>query len=145
MASIPHAGVTQSALPGVDSLQRKSRMLCIVIGTRYRLSQLDSLCKHSGRKEATSLVFRDLELGAIRAHILHHASRAPVYGSWMLEELGRHGYSLSYGTLYPALHRMEEEGLLEREDRIEGGRVRKYYAATEKGLEELERVRRMIR
>jgi PadR family transcriptional regulator, regulatory protein PadR len=90
-------------------------------------------------------MFRDLELGAIRAHILHHASRAPVYGSWMLEELGRHGYALSYGTLYPALHRMEEEGLLEREDRVEDGRVRKYYTATEKGLEELERVRRMIR
>ncbi len=90
-------------------------------------------------------MFRDLELGAIRAHILHHASRAPVYGSWMLEELGRHGHALSYGTLYPALHRMEEEGILAREDRVEGGRVRKYYAATEKGLEELERVRRIIR
>jgi len=90
-------------------------------------------------------MFRDLELGAIRAHILHHASRAPIYGSWMLEELERHGYALSYGTRYPALHRMEEEGVLAREDRVEGGRVRKYYAATEKGLEELERVRRMIR
>jgi DNA-binding PadR family transcriptional regulator len=92
-----------------------------------------------------SWVFRELELGAMRAHILHHASRAPVYGSWMLSELGRHGYDLSYGTLYPALHKMEEEGLLEREDRVEDGRVRKYYAATEKGLGELERVRRVIR
>jgi len=90
-------------------------------------------------------MFRDLELGAMRAHILHHASRAPVYGSWMLEELQRQGHDLSYGTLYPALHRMEEDGLLARKDRVEGGRVRKYYAATEKGLEELERVRGMIR
>jgi PadR family transcriptional regulator, regulatory protein PadR len=90
-------------------------------------------------------MFRDLELGAIRAHILHHASRAPVYGSWMLEELRRHGHGVSYGTLYPALHRMEEAGLLEREDRVEGGRVRKYYSATNKGLKELERVRQMIR
>jgi DNA-binding PadR family transcriptional regulator len=90
-------------------------------------------------------VFRDLELGAIRAHILHHASRAPVYGSWMLEELERHGYGLSYGTLYPTLHRMEQEGLLLREDRVENGRVRKYYSATEKGTGELERVKGMIR
>ena len=52
-------------------------------------------------------MFRDPELGAMRAHILHHASRAPVYGSWMLKELERHGHDLSYGTLYPALHRME--------------------------------------
>lgn len=88
---------------------------------------------------------RDFELGAMRVHILYHASRAPIYGSWMAEELGRHGYKLSYGTLYPALHRMEEDGLLAREDRAEGGRVRKYYSATEKGLEELEAARRMIR
>lgn len=90
------------------------------------------------------MVFRDLELGAIRAHILHHASLAPVYGSWMLQELERHGYSLSYGTLYPALHKMEAEGLLSREDRVEGGKVLKYYTATGKGLDELSRVRRMI-
>jgi PadR family transcriptional regulator PadR len=91
------------------------------------------------------LVFRDLELGAIRAHILHHAARSPVYGSWMLSELERHGYSLSYGTLYPALHKMEEEGLLAREERVEGGKMRKYYAATEKGIQELGRIKGMIR
>lgn len=91
------------------------------------------------------MVFRDLELGAIKAHILHHASRTPVYGSWMLEELQRHGYELSYGTLYPVLHKMDEQGLLTREDRVERGRVRKYYSATEKGMEELAEVRRMIR
>jgi PadR family transcriptional regulator PadR len=90
------------------------------------------------------MIFRDLELGAIRVHILHHASRAPVYGSWMLQELERHGHELSYGTLYPALHKMEEEGLLSREDRVEKGRVRKYYTATEKGLDELDRVRALI-
>ena len=91
------------------------------------------------------MVFRDLELGAIRAHILHHAARSPVYGSWMLSELERHGYSLSYGTLYPALHKMEEEGLLAREERVEGGKMRKYYAATEKGIQELGRIKGMIR
>lgn len=90
-------------------------------------------------------MFRELELGAMRVHILHHASRAPVYGSWMLKELERHGYDLSYGTLYPALHKMEEEGLLSREDRVEDGRVRKYYTATDKGERELERVKDTIR
>ena len=96
------------------------------------------------QEEMIGSVFRDLELGAMRAHILHHASRAPVYGSWMLEELERHGYALSYGTLYPTLHRMEDEELLSREDRVEGGRVRKYYVATEKGAQELDRVRGLI-
>lgn len=80
----------------------------------------------------------------MRLHILHHASVAPVYGAWMLGELERHGYALSYGTLYPALHKMERDGLLAREERTEGGRVRKYYTATEAGVEELERAKRMI-
>jgi PadR family transcriptional regulator, regulatory protein PadR len=62
----------------------------------------------------------------------------------MIDELGRLGHIVSYSTLYLALHRMED-GLLEREDRVEGGRVRKYYSATKKGLKELERVRQMIR
>ncbi len=88
---------------------------------------------------------REFELGAMRLHILHHASRAPVYGAWMLGELERHGYALSYGTLYPALHKMERDGLLAREERTEGGRVRKYYTATEAGIEELEKAKRMIR
>ncbi len=97
------------------------------------------------REKMSGSMFRDLELGSMRAHILHHATRAPIYGSWMLEELERHGYALSYGTLYPMLHRMEEEGLLIREDRVEGGKVRKYYEATDKGAQELERVKGMIR
>jgi PadR family transcriptional regulator, regulatory protein PadR len=73
-----------------------------------------------------------------------HTTLGQHVGLW-LEELGRLGHGVSYGTLYPALHRMEEDGLLEREDRVEGGRVRKYYSATKKGLKELERVRQMIR
>jgi PadR family transcriptional regulator, regulatory protein PadR len=40
---------------------------------------------------------------------------------------------------------MEEDGLLVREDRVEGGRVRKYYTATEKGLAELRETQHMIR
>lgn len=40
---------------------------------------------------------------------------------------------------------MEDDGLLAREDRGEGGRVRKYYAATEEGLEQIETVKQMIR
>ena len=100
---------------------------------------------YTARREVmTGSMFRDLELGAMRAHILHHASRAPIYGSWMLEEPERHGYALSYGTLYPMLHRMEEEGLQIREDQVEGGKVRKYYEATDKGAQELEGVKGMI-
>ena len=50
--------------------------------------------------------------GLIRLHILHHASKGPVFGLWFIEEFGRHGYKLSPGTLYPLLHGLERKGYL---------------------------------
>ena len=46
---------------------------------------------------------QDLLSGLIRLHVLHHAVEDEVHGQWMIEELGRHGYRLSAGTLYPML------------------------------------------
>ena len=45
-----------------------------------------------------------LYAGLIRLHVLHHAAKEPIYGLAMMEELGRHGYKISAGTLYPILH-----------------------------------------
>lgn len=48
--------------------------------------------------------------------------------------------------LYPVLHRMEKDGLLASRWRIsEEGRLRRYYAITEKGREELDGERRQWR
>ena len=47
---------------------------------------------------------RDLYSGLMRLHILHHAVEGPVFGLGMAEELARHGYRISPGTLYPLLH-----------------------------------------
>ena len=55
---------------------------------------------------------RKVFLGFIYIHILYHAKEAPIYGSWMINELQEHGYHMSPGTLYPIFHAMEEEGLL---------------------------------
>ena len=46
---------------------------------------------------------RDLYSGLIRLHILHHAVKEPIFGLGMAEELARHGYRISPGTLYPLL------------------------------------------
>lgn len=51
----------------------------------------------------------------------------------MIEELTKHGYSISAGTLYPILHSMEMDGLLEREERVIEGKMRKYYSLTAQG------------
>ncbi len=84
---------------------------------------------------------RELFLGFVKAHILYHASREAVYGLWLIEELARHGYELSPGTLYPILHKLEEEGLLASEKQVVEGKARKYYRLTAAGQEALNRVR----
>lgn len=71
--------------------------------------------------------------GFIRLHILYHAAKEPVYGAEITEELIRHGYRLSQGTLYPALHRLEELGYLKSRATVVDGKQRKYYRATEAG------------
>jgi len=90
-------------------------------------------------------VNREFFLGFIRIHILYHASKEPIYGSQILEELGRHGYHLSPGTLYPALHRLAKEGYLEVSSKLVGGKIRKYYRATDEGRRMLEESRAKIR
>ncbi|WP_080845843.1 PadR family transcriptional regulator [Cytobacillus gottheilii] len=80
-------------------------------------------------------VLRKLFLGFIHIHILHHADEEPIYGLWMLDELKEHGYSMSAGTLYPILHSMTNDGLLQQEKQKVEGKIRKYYRTTEKGKE----------
>lgn len=75
----------------------------------------------------------DLLAGLVRLHILHHAARHEIYGQWMIDELARHGYTLSPGTLYPMLHAMEKNGYLSCRRLREGRTVRKLYSATEFG------------
>jgi len=89
-------------------------------------------------------VLKDFFLGFIKIHILYHASRGPIYGVELLEELGRHGYRLSPGTLYPTLHLLAREGYLSVESKVIDGKVRKYYAITEQGLAALDEARKKI-
>ena len=49
-------------------------------------------------------------LWADRLHVLHHAVQGPIFGLGMLEELARHGYRISPGTLYPLFHGLEKKG-----------------------------------
>ena len=82
---------------------------------------------------STDIITRNFFLGFIRLHVLFHAAQEPVFGLDLIRELARHGYSLSPGTLYPVLHGLERDGFLQAEKQVVGGKVRKYYAATEAG------------
>ena len=79
-------------------------------------------------------VLRKLFLAFIQVHILYHAKKEPIYGSWMIEELKRHGYEISAGTLYPIFHNLEKEGLWSSDNVQVNGKIRKYYSITGKGI-----------
>lgn len=74
-----------------------------------------------------------LYAGLIRLHVLHHAAEESVYGLAMIEELGRHGYRLSAGTLYPILHGLERRGYLTSKKERNRGTTRRLYRATPAG------------
>jgi DNA-binding PadR family transcriptional regulator len=90
------------------------------------------------------MVLDDLRRGAVRLHILHHAAQGEIHGAWMADELARHGHRISPGTLYPALHRMEEAGLLTSTRSVVDGKMRRLYRATAKGRRELTAARRVL-
>jgi len=88
---------------------------------------------------------REILLGFWKIHILYHAVVGPVVGQWMLQELRRHGYEVSPGTLYPILHRMDQLGWLCCEtDPDAGPRARRSYYITEKGKEVLQVIKRQL-
>ncbi|PAB59095.1 PadR family transcriptional regulator [Anaeromicrobium sediminis] len=82
-------------------------------------------------------ILRKLFLGFMQIHILYHAKKEPIYGTWMMNELKEHGYKISPGTLYPMLSRMEKEGLLIKEEKNVDGRIVKFYTTTILGEEVL--------
>lgn len=80
----------------------------------------------------------DLVGGLIRLHILHHAAKETIFGLGIMEELSRHGYDISPGTLYPILHSLEKQGLLKSKEKFVSGKKRRIYRATSKGKTSLE-------
>jgi DNA-binding PadR family transcriptional regulator len=63
----------------------------------------------------------------------------------MMEELGRHGYEVGAGTLYPILHQLEEAGYLSVHAEVVAGKQRKYYRATPAGAAALEKAKDKLR
>jgi PadR family transcriptional regulator PadR len=88
---------------------------------------------------------RELLSGLIRIHILYHACKEPIFGLGMIEELQRHGYKLSAGTLYPMLHGLETRGLLRSKKIRLGRRSRRVYRGTASGRKTLAKAREKVR
>lgn len=78
-------------------------------------------------------LLKDLFLGFIKVHILYHAEKELIFGQEFHNELQRHGYEISFGTLYPILHKLEIQGYLKSYKEKVNGRIRRYYEITKKG------------
>jgi PadR family transcriptional regulator, regulatory protein PadR len=90
---------------------------------------------------AVDLITRHFFNGFIRLHILYHAAKDRVYGVEIIEELVRHGYRLSQGTLYPTLHQLEQLGYVHSRAEVVRGKRRRYYRATPAGRRVLQQAR----
>ncbi len=88
---------------------------------------------------------RELYAGLIRLHILYHASKGPIFGLWIIDELGEHGYKLSPGTLYPILHGLEAKGYLRSTQKRDGRQVRRVYQVTAAGRKALRAAKVKVR
>ncbi len=91
---------------------------------------------------------QDLVKGSIVPAVLALLRERPMYGYEMVKLVNaRTGGKLEWreGTLYPALHKLESEGLINSEWKNApaaaggGARSRKYYAITRAGRGELQR------
>lgn len=87
----------------------------------------------------------DLLKSNIDSLLLSLISDEPMYGYQIIKELENRSqgyFRFKEGTLYPALHRLENSGLIEGKWQIlPSGQQRKYYRITEKGLASLEEKR----
>ncbi|TRZ50043.1 MAG: PadR family transcriptional regulator [Dehalococcoidia bacterium] len=78
-------------------------------------------------------IIRDFFLGFIKLHILYHSKKEEIYGQEFRNELQRHGYEISFGTLYPIFHKLEKRRYLSSRKVNVKGKIRKYYSITDKG------------
>lgn len=84
----------------------------------------------------------DLPQGTLDLLILRAIAAGPLHGyavAQRLEQVSRGVVQVPEGSLYPALHRLENRGLLAADwNRTETGREAKFYRLTRKGNKHLE-------
>lgn len=82
-------------------------------------------------------VNKNLITGSTTMLILKLLEEKDMYGYMMIEELAKRSdntFSLKAGTLYPLLHGLEEQGMINSYDQVaDNTRTRKYYSITKTG------------
>lgn len=87
---------------------------------------------------------REVLKGHLDLLLLAAVADEPAHGYLVVERLKQRSggeLELAEGTVYPALHRLERQGLLESDWASAAGRKRRVYRLTRRGREELARKR----
>ena len=87
-------------------------------------------------------MFREALKGHLDLLLLAVLERGPAHGYALIESLRERSggtFDLPEGTVYPALHRLESDGLLRSDWSEDSGRRRRVYRLTPKGAEALSR------
>jgi PadR family transcriptional regulator PadR len=95
----------------------------------------------------TDQISREILLAFWKVHILHHAQERRIHGHWILEELRRHGFQVSPGTLYPLLGRLERQGwlrILKNAGNNRSPKARRNYVLTSRGARLLTVLREQV-
>jgi PadR family transcriptional regulator PadR len=86
----------------------------------------------AARNDAATRIEQELRRGVVVLAVLSRLKR-PEYGYSLRQALADRGMAIEEGTLYPLLRRLEEQGLLKSEWRIEDGPPRRYYTLSTEG------------
>ncbi len=89
--------------------------------------------------EAFAKLEQELRRGAVVLATLSQLGKAR-YGYELRQSLADKGMSIEEGTLYPLLRRLETQGLLNSEWRIEEGPPRRYYSLNADGRKLLKKL-----
>jgi len=85
-----------------------------------------------GNAETFEKLELELRRGVVVLAVLSQL-RAPRYGYELRQALVNKGMPIEEGTLYPLLRRLEAQGLLKSEWKIDEGPPRRYYALNASG------------
>jgi DNA-binding PadR family transcriptional regulator len=90
------------------------------------------MVKQKAVQQALDKIVQEMRRGVIVLAVLSQLEDEQ-YGYSLVKLLADHGLEIDQGTLYPLLRRLEDQGLLESEWRVEGPRPRRYYQISLEG------------
>jgi PadR family transcriptional regulator PadR len=99
----------------------------------YSVTHCDVCNMVKANEDAVAKLDTELRRGAVVLAVLSQL-RTAQYGYSLRQALAQRGMPIEEGTLYPLLRRLEEQGLLASDWRINDGPPRRYYKLNPRGI-----------